>query len=58
MNLLQLAQKSLVLRDFLQPRLLGELKHAHRVVVGPVPQLRVEMPKETGARPAPKSTTD
>ena len=46
-NFLQLAQEILVLRDFDQPRLARELKHAHRIVIGAVPKFGIEMTKET-----------
>ena len=46
MDFLQLAQESFVLRNFLQAQLARELEHAHRVVIGPVPKLRVEMTKQ------------
>src|SRR6266478_553306 len=46
MDFLQLAQEGFVLRNFLQAQLARELEHAHRVVIGPVPKLRVEMTKQ------------
>ena len=54
-NLLQLAQKSLVLRNFFEARLARELKHAYGIVIGPVPELGVEVPKEAarGRLPCP-----
>ena len=50
-NLFQLAQKNFVGSEFFQPGLAGELEHAHGIVIGPVPQLGIEMTKEaTGGR--------
>jgi len=44
-NLLQIAQERFVLREVLQTRLPRKLQHADRVVISPVPQLDIEMPK-------------
>jgi hypothetical protein len=38
-----LAQKIVILRDLVKPRLLAELEHAQRIVIGPIPELRVEV---------------
>ncbi len=54
MDFLQLAQESFVLRNFLQTRLPRELEHPHRVVIGPVPKLRVEMTKQATRRGLPR----
>src|SRR6266480_7671668 len=45
-NLFQLAQKSFVGGEFLQPGLARELEHANGIVVGPIPKLGIEMTKE------------
>src|SRR5882724_840203 len=54
-NLLELAHKIFVLRQLFQPRLPRKLEHTHGVVIGAVPQLRVEMPEEStrGGLPCP-----
>ena len=50
-NQFEFAEKSFVGGEFFQPGLAGELEHAHGVVIGPVPKLRVEMTEEaTGGR--------
>ena len=36
-DLLQFAKKTFVLSEFFQSRLSRELKHAHRIMIGPVP---------------------
>ena len=36
-DLLQFAKKTFVLGEFFQSRLSRELKHAHRIMIGPVP---------------------
>src|ERR1700730_4706048 len=54
MDFLQLAQESFILRNFLQARLPRELEHAHRVVIGPVPKLGVEMTKQAARRGLPR----
>ncbi len=59
-NLLQFAEKIFVLRDFDQPRLAGKLEHADGVVIGPIPQLGIEMAEETarGRLPRPPQIED
>ena len=57
-NFLQLAQETFVLCDFDQPRLARELKHAHRIVIGAVPQVRDRDGERDGARTVPTSTKD
>src|SRR5947208_15714478 len=54
-NLLQLAQKSFVLRKFFQPGLPRKLQHADRIVIGSVPKLGIEMPEQParGGLPRP-----
>src|SRR5207248_1572357 len=52
-NLFQLAQKSFVGGEFLQPGLARELEHANGIVVGPVPKLGIEMAKEAASRGFP-----
>src|SRR5206468_12437375 len=42
---LQIAQERFVLREVFQSRLPRKLQHADRVVITPVPQLDIEMPK-------------
>src|SRR5437588_11750915 len=56
-NLLELAQKSFVGREFFQPGLARELEHANGIVIGPVPKLGIEMTKEaaSGRLPRPRS---
>src|SRR5947209_11854665 len=59
-DLLQLAPEIIVLRDFNQPRLPRELQHADRIVIRSIPQLWVEMTKETPRRrlPGPPDVKD
>src|SRR6266480_708776 len=45
-NLLQLAQKSFVLRKFFQPRLPRKLQHPDWIVISPVPKFGIEMPEQ------------
>ena len=52
-NLFQLAQKSFVGGEFFQPGLAGKLEHANGIVIGPVPKLGIEMPKEAASRRLP-----
>src|SRR6266567_3011816 len=54
-NLLQFAQKSLVLRKFFQPGLPRKLQHSDRIVIGPVPKLGIELPEQAagGGFPSP-----
>src|SRR5436190_5755251 len=52
-NLLELAHKIFVLRQLFQPGLPRKLQHAHGVVIGSVPQLRIEMPEESARRRLP-----
>src|SRR5205807_6759917 len=54
-NLLELAQEIFVLRKFFQPGLPRKLQHAHRIVIGAVPKLVIEMPKQAarGGLPRP-----
>ena len=54
-DLLELAQKIFVLREFFQTRLARKLEHADRVVICAIPQLGVEVPEEParGGLPRP-----
>ncbi len=53
-HLFEFAQESLVLRNLLQPRLARELKHAHRIMIRPIPQLGIEMAEETAGSWLPR----
>ena len=59
-NFFQFAQEIFVLRDFDQPRLARKLKHADRIVVGPIPELGIEMPEKPARRrlPSPPQIED
>src|ERR1700687_15734 len=46
MDLLQLPKKGFVLGKFFQPRLSRELQHAHRIMIGPVPQIGIKVTKK------------
>src|SRR5213080_4104469 len=52
-DLPQLAEKGFILRDFLEARLPRKLKHAHWVVICPIPKLRIELPKKAAGRGLP-----
>src|SRR5437773_10895138 len=52
-DLPQLAEKGFILRDFLETRLPRKLKHAHWVVICPIPKLRIELPKKAAGRRLP-----
>src|SRR5439155_9584532 len=54
-DLLELAQKILVLRKFLQPGLPRKLQHADRIMICAVPKLMIEMPEQAarGGLPRP-----
>ena len=54
-DLFQFAEKSFVLRNFLEPRLPGKLQHSDRIVIRSVPKFRIEMTKEPsrGGLPSP-----
>ena len=60
MHLFQLAEETFVLRDFDEPGLARELEHADRIVIGPIPQLRIEMPEKAARRrfPSPPQIED
>src|SRR5919204_4606988 len=53
-NLLQLAQKSFVLRQFLQPRLARKLEHPYGIVICPVPQVGIEMAEKPSCGRLPR----
>src|SRR5438270_12932552 len=53
MNLFQFAQKSLVLSQLFQTSLARKLEHSHRIMIGPVPQIGIEMTKEAAGRGLP-----
>ena len=42
-----------LLRDFNQPGLPGKLEHPHRIVISAIPELGIEMAKETASRGFP-----
>src|ERR1700732_3170266 len=46
MNLFQLAKKRLVLGQLFQTRLTRKLQHPHRIVIGAVPKIGIEMTKQ------------
>src|SRR4030081_505214 len=54
-HFLELAQKILVLGDFHQPGLPGELEHPDGIMVRAIPELRIEMAEKTagGRFPGP-----
>src|SRR5437899_6845829 len=54
-DLLELAQKILVLRKFFQPGLPRKLQHADRIMICAVPKLVIEMPEQAarGGLPCP-----
>ena len=56
----QLAQEIVILRHLDQPCLPRKLEHADRIVIGPIPQLRIEMTKECarGRLPRPPEIED
>jgi hypothetical protein len=59
-HLLQLAQKIFVLRHFDKPRLPRQLEHADGIVVGAVPEFRIEMAEKAarGRLPGPPEIED
>ena len=54
-NQFEFAEEGFVGGEFFQAGLAGELEHAHGVVIGPVPELGVEMTEEAtgGGLPCP-----
>jgi hypothetical protein len=54
-NQFELAEKGFVGGEIFDPGLAGKLEHAYRVVIGPVPELGVEMTEEAagGRLPCP-----
>src|SRR6266702_1282808 len=54
MDLLQLAKKGFVLSEFFEPRLPRELQHAHRIMVGPVPQIGIEVAEKPASQRLPR----
>ena len=60
MYFLQLTQKILVLRDINQARLWAELKHADWIVIGPIPELRIQVAENaaSGGFPRPPQVKD
>src|ERR1700719_5206339 len=54
-DLFQLAEKRVVLRQFFQTRLTRKLQHPHRIVIGAVPEIGIEMAKQAsgGRLPGP-----
>src|ERR1700736_5680591 len=48
-DLLQLPKKGFVLCEFFQSRLARELQHAHRIVIGPVPQIGIEVAEKSAS---------
>src|SRR5437870_13415813 len=42
-GLLQFAKKTFVLSEFFQSRVSGQLQHAHRIMIGPVPSIGIEV---------------
>ena len=53
-DLLQLPKKGFVLGKFFEPRLPRELQHAYRIMIGPVPQIRIEMAEKPAGRRLPR----
>src|ERR1044071_1082321 len=53
-NLFELPQKILVLCKLFKTGLPRKLQHPHRVVVGLVPKLRIELPEQSAGRRFPR----
>ena len=56
----QFAPEIVVFRDLNEPRLTRELQHPDRIVIRPIPKLRIEVPEETarGRFPGPPDVED
>src|SRR5712671_3907836 len=52
-DLLQLPKKGFVLGEFFQSRLARELEHTDGIVIGPVPQIGIEMTEKPAGRRLP-----
>src|ERR1700731_324800 len=53
-DLLQLPKKGFVLCQFFQSRLARELEHADGIVIGPVPQIGIEVTEKAAGRRLPR----
>ena len=53
-NQFEFAEKNFVGSEFFDSCLAGELEHAHGVVIGPVPKLRVEMTEKAAGGRLPR----
>src|SRR5205807_10203920 len=53
-DLLQFPKKRFVLGKFFKPRLPGELEHAHRIMMGPVPPIGIEVAEKPAGRRLPR----
>src|SRR2546423_9988886 len=49
-DLLQFPKKAFVLGELFQTRLARKLEHAHRIVIGPIPKIGIEMAKKPAGR--------
>src|SRR5438105_234053 len=52
-DLLQFSKKGFVLGELFQTRLARELEHAHRIVIGSVPKIGIEMAEKPAGRGLP-----
>src|ERR1700730_10673184 len=53
-DLFQFPEKNFVLRELFQTRLPRELEHSDRIVIGPVPQIGIEMSEKPAGRRLPR----
>src|SRR6476620_10019221 len=49
-NLFELSRKILVLRELFKTGLPRKLQHAHRIMIGLIPELGIEFPKQSAGR--------